>query len=137
MEIEGRPRRPIDLNLSPLIDVIFILLIFIVLVARFVEQNQLDVDVPDSDMGKPATLEALIVHVTRDGMIVIGDTPVAEDQIEAYLKPLRSQHERVLLMADGQAALQIAVTVLSGAKAAGFKEVSLATESQATGAKGP
>lgn len=134
MDIETRPRKAVDLNLSPLIDVIFILLIFIVLVARFVEQNQLDVDVPDSKMGKPASLEALIIHITRDGVIVVGEQPLEEDQVEEYLKPLRAQHERVMLVADGQSALQLAVSVLSAAKAAGFKEVSLATESQMGGA---
>ena len=39
LKIEGFQRRRVELNLSPLIDVIFILVIFIVLVARFIEQN--------------------------------------------------------------------------------------------------
>lgn len=128
MDIESFKRRPIELNLSPLIDVIFILVIFIVLVARFIDQNQLDVDVPDSKVGRPATVEALVVHVTVDGTVHVGDRRVADDELEAVLAPLRQAHERVLLMADGQIALQKAVDVLSAARAAGFEQVSLATD---------
>jgi biopolymer transport protein ExbD len=128
MKIESFQRRRVELNLSPLIDVIFILVIFIVLVARFIEQNQLDIDVPDSAAGRPATLEALVVNVTRDGLILVGDVPVENDGVEALLRSLRDKHERILLLADGEIALQKAVDVLSAARAAGYEEVSLATE---------
>lgn len=135
MDIESFKRRPVELNLSPLIDVIFILVIFIVLVARFIDQNQLDIDVPESKLGRPATVEALVVHVTADGTVLVGDRPVDDDQLEAVLTPLRQQHERVLLLADGKIALQKAVDVLTAARAAGFDQVSLATEPKSAAAK--
>lgn len=128
MQIQTAPRRTVELNLSPLIDVIFILVIFVVLVARFIEQNQLDIQVPESKVGKPATLEALIINLTRDGLIIIGESNVPEPDVEDYLKPLRHKHERVLLFADSEIALQKAVTVLSAARSAGFEKVSLATK---------
>jgi biopolymer transport protein ExbD len=128
MEIEA-PRRPrIELNLSPLIDVIFILVIFIILVARFIEQNQMDINVPDSDIGQPATMEALVINITKSGEIFVGELPVEVEEVEQVLKPLRREHDRILLMADGETALQMAVSVLTGARKAGFDEVSLATE---------
>lgn len=133
MDIESYKRRPVELNLSPLIDVIFILVIFIVLVARFIDQNQLDIDVPESKVGRPATLEALVIHVTDDGSVFVGDHVVDDDRLEAVLTPLRSQHDRVLLMADGKIALQKAVDVLTAARAAGFERVSLATEPKKAG----
>jgi biopolymer transport protein ExbD len=128
MKIESFKRRSVELNLSPLIDVIFILVIFIVLVARFIEQNQLDIDVPDTDAGRPATLEALIVNVTQEGFIFVGDVPVEAEGVEALLRSLRGKHDRILLLADGKIALQQAVDVLTSARKAGYDEVSLATE---------
>lgn len=129
MEIDGFKRRPVELNLSPLIDVIFILVIFIVLVARFIDQNQLDVDVPRSKVGRPATLEALVVHVTKAGEVIVGETPMADDEaLLRALESLRENHDRVLLIADGEIALQRAVDVLTASREAGFEQVSLATE---------
>ena len=134
MKIESFQRRQVELNLSPLIDVIFILLIFVVLVARFIDQNQLDIDVPESKAGRPATLEALVINLTRDGSILVGDVASDEESLEGLLSVLRKEHDRVMLLADGEIALQRAVAVLSAARAAGFDEVSLATEPPKAGA---
>ena len=130
MKIARKTRAKIELNLSPLIDVIFILVIFIILVAEFVDQNQLDINVPKSKAGKPASLEALVINVTGDGLIMIGDKMVERDDVSELLKPLSKKHDRVLLMADSQTALQLAIDILGAAKEAGFKQVSIATSEE-------
>jgi len=128
LDIPKPRRQSIELNLSPLIDVIFILLIFVVLVAKFIDQNQLDIDVPDSEAGRPVALEALVINVAADGLVLIGDEEVPDDAIETRLRALKSKHERVVLMADSAVTLQKGVTVLTAAKKAGFDDVSIATE---------
>jgi biopolymer transport protein ExbD len=128
VRIPVKTRAKIALDLSPLIDVIFILIIFIVLIAKFINQNQLDIDVPETDVGRPVTVEALVINVTADGAILVGDQPVAEEGLVDTLRALKQKHNRVVLMADRETSLQKGVTILTAAKKAGFEEVSVATE---------
>jgi len=84
--------------------------------------------VPDTDIGRPVAIEALIINVTADGTILVGDVPVDETKLVEVLKELKGKHERVVLMSDAETSLQKGVTILTAAKKAGFEEVSVATE---------
>ncbi|MFT4625118.1 MAG: biopolymer transport protein ExbD [Myxococcota bacterium] len=127
MKLDRTPRPIPQLNLSPLIDVIFILLIFVVLVARFVDQERLDVTLPSAGAGRPAEIDALWVVVTEDGVIGIEDQIVPREELEEHLRTARRRYGRAVLMADEGTDLQIAVDVLSMAKMVGFEGVALAT----------
>src|SRR5690606_3200533 len=71
MKLPARQRPPIQLNLAPLVDVIFILLIFVVLVAKFADQERLDVTLPSAAAGRTAEVDALMIEVSRDGVIAV------------------------------------------------------------------
>jgi len=115
------------LNLSPLIDVIFILLIFVVMVARFIDDERLDVTPPSAAAGRPAEVDALLIEVDAEGQVVVEGELVSEDELPAVLEEARSRFQRAVLMADREAKLQVAVDVLSTAKLSGFEGVALAT----------
>lgn len=115
------------LNLSPLIDVIFILLIFVVLVARFVDQERIDVTLPSAEAGRPAELQALEISMTADGDVWVDGAQVPRDALYETFAVHRRGFERAVLIADQEANLQDAVEVISSAKLAGFEAVSLAT----------
>ncbi len=91
-----RARLPITLNLSPLIDVIFILLIFVVLVARFVEQERIDVNLPSAAAERPAELDALEITVTAGGVVAIEGEVIGPD----HLCRARGRYRRAVLLAD-------------------------------------
>ncbi len=125
----SRPRQVLpQLNLSPLIDVIFILLIFVVLVARFVQQERLDVTVPTAAAGRPAEVDALMITVSAQGEVWIDERLVGEDELEAALDRARSRFGRAVLVADEGTPLQTAVDIISTAKLAGFEAVAVATQ---------
>lgn len=128
---EGRrPRRrpALSINISPLIDVVFILLVFVVLTARFVEREQLEVRVPQSEAGRPAASEEpLHVLLRRDGTLLVEDRPIEAARLPEVLRAARAGHPSLLLIADEGAALQGAVDVLSAASAAGFEKTAIAT----------
>ena len=127
MRIPVRERVSPRLNLSPLIDVIFILLIFVVLVARFVDQERLDVTVPSADAGRPAEIDALLITVTQGGLIAVEDELVSEEQLLSVLERARGRYGRAVVVADATVDLQAAVDVISSAKLAGFEAVAVAT----------
>jgi len=121
------PRKPVTLNLSPLIDVIFILLIFVVLVARFVDQERLDVSLPSADAGRPAEVDALELVLTSEGVITVEGVVATPEELFDRLKGKRTRYHRAVLVADAHADLQAAVDVISTAKLAGFQGVAVAT----------
>jgi len=127
VRIPVRERVSPRLNLSPLIDVIFILLIFVVLVARFVDQERLDVTVPSADAGRPAEIDALLITVTQGGLIAVEDELVSEEQLLSVLERARGRYGRAVVVADATVDLQAAVDVISSAKLAGFEAVAVAT----------
>ena len=123
-----RPKRGLPaLNLSPLIDVIFILLIFVVLVARFVDQDRMDVTVPSAEAGRPAQVDALMITVSQAGEVMIEDRLVSREELPEELKKARSRFGRAVLVADEDVPLQVAVDVISAAKLQGFGGVAVAT----------
>lgn len=127
MKLNRRKRPPIELNLSPLIDVIFILLIFVVLVARFVDQERLDVTLPSAEAGRPAEVDALLVTVTDQGEVALEGEVVPPERLFDRLRAERKRFARAVLVADRAVALQAAVDVISTAKLAGFEAVAVAT----------
>lgn len=127
MKLARRERPPVVLNLSPLIDVIFILLIFVVLVARFVDQERLDVSLPSADAGRPAEVDALLVTVNAEGQVALEGEIVEEEALFDHLRRHNQRYRRAVLVADKTIALQRAVDVISTVKLAGFEAVAVAT----------
>jgi len=122
-------RRPVVLDLTPLIDCIFQLLVFFLLTASFIATPNIGVELPKaSSKALAAQQRDLIVSVTREGNIRLGDETV---DAAALLTRLRSRHEdqpgaRVLIQADKKAYHGDVVRVMDAAKAAGFRRLGVA-----------
>jgi biopolymer transport protein ExbD len=127
VELKRRHRPTPTLNLSPLIDVVFILLVFVVLIARFADQERLDVDVPTAEGGRPAELDALFVEVDSDGGVWLQGVAVDPEVLLVALQGERQRYHRVVLVADRRTGLQQAVEIISAARLAGFEGVAVAT----------
>ena len=128
IEFETRRREPPTINLSALIDIAFILVIFIVLGATFQRVRGVEVDLPSADAKTNPESEALVVTVPRTGPFKFEDREVPEAEVAAALQQARKTHTSVLLLADKEAAVQRALKVLADAQNAGFETVSIAAE---------
>lgn len=128
MTLPPRRRQAVTLPLSPLIDIIFILLLFVVLVARFTDDGQLPVRPPAAEASQALPDNGpLIVVLEESGALSIRSNPVEPDRLLAILTAARAEHSALLLMGDEGVALQGAVHVLDAAGAAGFEEVGVIT----------
>ncbi|MCR9160199.1 MAG: ExbD/TolR family protein [Nannocystaceae bacterium] len=121
------PVRP-RVNLSALIDVAFILVIFIVLTATYREDRDMDVSLPEASRVPQHEAKGLNVLVRADGTVEIEGQVYASDAVFEILQGLRAKHDSVVLLADRQAAVEAAVAVLADARAAGFSSASIATK---------
>ena len=129
----GGRRRP-DVQMSPLIDVVFLLLIFNAVTTQFVSDERLKLKLPEA---KTAESEGVgreesppEVKVSADGTVWINDVIVPEDELEAAMKQLveRAPDKAVILKGDRDADYGVVVKVLDTARAAGANMIQMSAE---------
>ena len=124
-------RPPVTLDLTPLIDCIFQLLVFFLLTASFITTPNLGVELPKAS-SKAATSQQrdLIVVITRTGAIQFENKAVPASQLLGRLKALHKKRpgSRVLIQADTKSYHGRVVQVMDAAKAAGFRRLGVAIQ---------
>ena len=128
-----KPRRP-EIQMSPLIDVIFLLLIFYAVTTQFVTDQRLKLDLPEAktaeEVGFGREEKPPVVKIARDGTIWIDDTEISEGDLEARLTDLvKSRPEQtVILKGDEGADYGIVVKVLDTARSVGAKSIQMSAD---------
>ncbi|MEK6234286.1 MAG: biopolymer transporter ExbD [Planctomycetales bacterium] len=105
-------------NLTPVIDVVFLLLIFFLVATRFdQEEKELDVVVPEVAQAQPLTKppDEIVINVMKDGSYKVLGKTLSEDQLagmlsQAYMK--NQSNQAVLIRGDGASELQYSVRVM-------------------------
>lgn len=131
MEFDRRRRSSALPNLTPLIDVVFLLLVFFMLTAHFVHQEAVIVDLPAAATGADVKGdEALTVTVDADGRIAVNGQAVPRAALADTLKPLLAGRDdkSVTIAGDELATLGVAISLLDAARNAGAEKVNLLTE---------
>lgn len=135
MRFPRKPREPVDINLAPLIDVVFILLLFFVVTTTFTRETQLKVDLPEAVTGVPPEEQynqPLEVLVGQDGRYAINGKTLASNSLNAVMAGLLDasggdKDMPVTLSADGQAPHQAVVTAMDAASKLGFVQLRITT----------
>jgi len=126
-------RKP-EVQMSPLIDVVFLLLIFYAVTTQFVTDERLKLKLPEA---KTAESEGVgqeeappEVKVAADGSVWINDVIVPEGELEAQMKALveRAPEKAVILKGDRDADYGVVVKVLDTARAAGANMIQMSAE---------
>lgn len=125
-----RPRQQVQVPLTALIDMVFLLLIYFLLTTNFVVEEGITVKLPKAKAASPRISNVLTVTINRDGIFFVGAEELPEEEL---LNHLRTQLDRradklVVVKADSAVFLDRAVKALDLAKEAGAERLSLATE---------
>ncbi len=135
MGYERRRRSSAVLNLTPLIDIVFLLLVFFLLTAHFIEEQQVEIELPvASSSGAANELEHVEVIITPDGALWLNGQPLPpaldEAGLVAALKAALGEQERrrVRLRGDTEARFGLAVRVMDAARLAGATSLDILTE---------
>ncbi len=120
------PRRRGLISLTPLIDVVFILLVFFMLASSFLERRAIELDAPAGSAAGGVMEGAILVQVRADGIRVSG-TPVTLENLGATIaeRISRVPDARVVVQPAQGVVLQDAVRVLDRLSVAGVENVSL------------
>jgi len=118
------------LNLTPMIDIVFLLIIFFMVGTKFTElERKIGLQVPEvADRGAlTAAPERKVVNIFRDGTISLDEKPVTLEQLSAELAAARSQYADlgVLIRGDAEGRFQNVAEVLNACKQADIRELGI------------
>ena len=131
MRFEGVRKAQSSPNLTPLIDIVFLLLVFFMLTAHFVKDEGIAIELPQAESAVSREDDAaLLVLLDKQGRILVDGTVVNEADLEQQLRIRLQNREQkwVTLKGDKGADLGGAVAILDAARKAGATSVDVVTE---------
>ncbi|MEW6743447.1 MAG: biopolymer transporter ExbD [Planctomycetota bacterium] len=127
-----RERRSVDINMAPLIDLIFLLLIFFMVSTSFFRQTGVDVERPRALTSEDVDTDTVYVAVTAAGSVHMEEQRVPlvalRDRVERALA--RSRRKTVVVLADVASRTGLVVDVMDECRLAGAERVFIATRAE-------
>lgn len=122
-------RQDSEIDLTPMLDIVFILLIFFIVTAVFIREPGVEVDRPDAETDIRQKNIAILIAVTADNEIWIDKQVIDERAVRTVVEQLRAENPKgpVVIQADGEADTGVVMAVQEQAGLAGAPEISVAT----------
>ena len=140
MQFEGRRRTSHIPNLTPLIDIVFLLLVFFMLTSHFVKDEVINIDLPEAESSDPLDEPKQIeVIINEDGELSIdGEIVTEEDLVIILVEKLKNQDEKVVrIRGDKHVDLEVAISAFDAARKAGAVGVDIVTTQETSSTKQP
>ena len=119
---------PLAIDIAPLIDCVFILLIFFIVTTEFVEETGVEVNKPRAATQQDIERECILLGVTRSGQVFYGGREIGVEGVRGTVARLLKQEPRaVIIQADQETPTQVTVSVLDEAKLGGSDNVFVST----------
>ena len=134
MQFRRQLRDPVNINLTPLIDVVFLLLIFFMVSTSFSRETQLQVDLPSANGTEvEEAVTTIDIGIGRDGQIAIDGKALATSDRDVLRGALRQaaagqESPQIIVSADAQAPHQAFVNVMDVAATLGYKRLAIAAQ---------
>jgi biopolymer transport protein ExbD len=116
-----------QLDIAPLIDVVFLLLIFFMLTSNFVLQPGIKVSLPKAVTGETLASENLLITLTGQDLLYINDKPATIQELIPQIRDAAVQRKQVLLRSDSRASLGRVVEIWDLCREAGVAQINIAT----------
>jgi biopolymer transport protein ExbD len=119
-----------EVNLTPMLDVVFILLIFFIVTASFVKESGIDIDRPAAATAVRKERGNILVAITPTGQIWIDRRQVDVRAVRANIERLHAENPQgaVVIQADRESKNGLLVEVMDAAKLAGVETISIAAD---------
>ncbi len=138
MNFSPKRDRDLELNLTPLIDVVFLLLIFFMVSTTFERESELSIDLPESS-GEEAVAEKFVIEISIDGQgrYFINQRKLKDDTIGSLKRGIRevraeqgddSSEPKLIISADQNTPHQAVVRAMDAARQLGLVHLTFATK---------
>ena len=136
MKFKRPNKNDLIINTTPLVDVVFLLLIFFVITPILENGNRIEINLPNAAVEQAeSSFQAVEVAIERDGGVFVNGLPILNSNPRILKKELESlsggdMSMPVVLYADGEVSHQTVVNIMSIIKNIGFEGLQLAIESE-------
>ncbi|CUA87752.1 MULTISPECIES: ExbD/TolR family protein [Pseudidiomarina] len=119
-----------QIDMTPMLDVVFIMLIFFIVTASFVKESGIDVNRPEAATAVQKDRANILVAISDSGEIWINKRQVDARAVQANIERLYAENPQgsVVIQADKKATTETLIKVMDAARAAGVFDVSIATQ---------
>ncbi len=119
-----------EVNLTPMLDVVFIMLIFFIVTASFVKEAGIDVNRPSAATAERKEKGNILVAISENNQIWIDRRQVDPRALRANIERMHAENPNaaVVIQADEESKNKLLVMVMDAARLAGVKNVSIAAE---------
>ena len=122
-----------NLDLTPMVDVVFNLLIFFALSLNFVTSSGgINVKLPEASSAKPIKAENITINLTKTGEIYYNKEVSTLEQVKKKLKDVKDKNSLVIIRADDQVEHGKVVEAMDAAKSEGFSKLAIAVQKENT-----
>ncbi len=134
MNLRPSPKDSPDVNLTPLIDVVFLLLIFFMISTTFERESRIEIELPEASSEEPVEQDPQLLDITvdADGRFYVNQQEVINTELETLKRAIaKAVGERrdlpVIISADGRTPHQAVITVMDAASQLGLNKMTFAT----------
>jgi biopolymer transport protein ExbD len=127
VQFSSTSERGVEINMSPLIDCVFLLLIFFIVTTVFVEETGVTVQKPLAASAQEINKHSVMIALTADERIIYGGRELNQNSVRGLVsRQLADRDVPVIIMADSDARTAPLVALIDECKLAGAKQVSIA-----------
>jgi len=118
------------IDMTPMLDVVFIMLIFFIVTASFVKESGIDVNRPDAATAVKKNRANILVAISDKGEIWINKRQVDVRAVQANIERLYAENPQgtVVIQADKKATTDVLIKVMDASRAAGIEDVAIAAQ---------
>ncbi len=119
-----------NIDMTPMLDVVFIMLIFFIVTASFVKEAGIDVNRPEASTAVKKDKASILVAISAKNEIWINKRRVDVRAVQANIERLHAENPQggVVIQADKKSTTEILMKVLDATRAAGIDDAAVATE---------
>ncbi|MBE0370120.1 biopolymer transporter ExbD [Pseudoalteromonas sp. MMG013] len=119
-----------EINMTPMLDVVFIMLIFFIVTASFVKEAGIDVNRPEAATAVKKQRANILVAISDTGEIWINKRQIDVRAVQANIERLKAENPQgsVVIQADKKATTEMLIKVMDASRAAGAFDVSIAAQ---------
>ena len=125
-----RQEEDADIDITPMLDIVFIMLIFFIVTATFVKESGIDVTRPDAETAVKQNRVAILIAIRDDNEIWINRRQVDLASVRANVEKLHAENPQggAVIQADREAETGVLVEIMDQVRLAGVGVISIAAE---------
>jgi biopolymer transport protein ExbD len=119
-----------EINITPMLDVVFIMLIFFIVTASFVKESGIDVNKPDAQTAISQDKANILIAITESGEIWIDRHLVDPRAVRAMIERMHAENPQgtVVIQADKKSTTEVLIQVMDASRQAGVDNVAIAAQ---------